>query len=112
MSALQISCITIFFIISRCLVFETEAEVVLVLEYASGGELFDYINGYGSSCDDKHDLHVGGLSDAEARKMFRQLVSAVQYLHEVSLPSYFSCTVFVSLYLVAASAILLQSSTS
>ena len=41
------------------------------MEYASGGELYDYI-------DDKK-----GLEDKEARKFFRQIVSAINYLHQV-----------------------------
>ena len=42
------------------------------MEYASGGELYDYI-------DDKK-----GLEDKEARKFFRQIVSAINYLHQVT----------------------------
>ena len=43
------------------------------MEYASGGELYDY-------CNDKQ-----GLYDDEARKFFRQIISAVHYLHTVSI---------------------------
>ena len=52
--------------------YENQQKIVLVMEYASGGELYDYIN-------DRKGLH-----DDEARKYFRQIVSAVHYLHEVS----------------------------
>eukprot|EP00127_Corallochytrium_limacisporum_P000022 Clim_evm1s2 gene=Clim_evmTU1s2 len=43
----------------------------LVMEYLSGGELFDYV------CDNG----VYGLSENEARKYFRDVCSAVAYLH-------------------------------
>ena len=52
-------------------VYENQEKIVLVMEYASGGELYDYI-------DDKK-----GLEDKEARKFFRQIVSAINYLHQV-----------------------------
>ncbi len=51
--------------------YENAEKIVLVMEYASGGELYDYI-------DDKR-----GLEDKEARKFFRQIVSAISYLHKV-----------------------------
>jgi len=52
------------------------------MEYASGGELFDYINSQSDlGSNDGH--HLGGLSEGEARQFFSHLVSAVQYLHEV-----------------------------
>ena len=51
--------------------YENQEKIVLVMEYASGGELYDYI-------DDKK-----GLEDKEARKFFRQIVSAINYLHQV-----------------------------
>jgi len=54
------------------------------MEYASGGELFDYINSQTDGNSSGHSTpNLGGLSEAEARQFFRQLVSAVQYLHEV-----------------------------
>jgi len=49
------------------------------MEYANGGELFDYIN----SQPETTDGNPAGLSEAESKHFFRQLVSAVQYLHEV-----------------------------
>jgi serine/threonine protein kinase len=65
-------------------VFDTEKEVVLVMEYANGGELFDHVNSSSSSnsacCS---YISTGGLCEHEARKIFRQLVSAVHYLHKV-----------------------------
>lgn len=41
----------------------------LVLELASGGELFDYI------------VARGKLKEKEARKFFRQIISGVEYCH-------------------------------
>jgi len=55
------------------------------MEYASGGELFDYINSQSvlDGSDDQHSRSLGGLREEETRQLFRQLVSAIRYLHEV-----------------------------
>lgn len=49
---------------------ETERHMGIILEYASGGELFDYI------------LNQRYLADEKARKLFAQLISGVGYLHK------------------------------
>lgn len=49
---------------------ETERHIGIILEYASGGELFDYI------------LNHRYLKDNAARKLFAQLISGVGYLHK------------------------------
>ncbi|KAI0200901.1 hypothetical protein F4808DRAFT_460412 [Astrocystis sublimbata] len=49
---------------------ETERHIGIVLEYASGGELFDYI------------LNHRYLKDNAARRLFAQLISGVGYLHK------------------------------
>lgn len=49
---------------------ETERHIGIILEYASGGELFDYI------------LNHRYLKDPSARRLFAQLVSGVGYLHK------------------------------
>lgn len=41
----------------------------LVLEYLTGGELFDYI------------IANGKLEEREAVRLFRQIVSAMEYIH-------------------------------
>ncbi|KAK5614816.1 hypothetical protein CRENBAI_012239, partial [Crenichthys baileyi] len=51
-------------------VFENKDKIVIVMEYASQGDLYDYI------CDKKN------LSEREARHFFRQIVSAVHYCHQ------------------------------
>ncbi|XP_077504888.1 maternal embryonic leucine zipper kinase-like isoform X2 [Amblyomma americanum] len=50
-------------------VIETDTKIYLVLEYCPGGELFDYI------------VEKERLSEEEARHFFRQIVSAVAYIH-------------------------------
>ncbi|XP_047145876.1 maternal embryonic leucine zipper kinase isoform X1 [Hydra vulgaris] len=50
-------------------VVETDEDIFLVLEYVSGGELFDYI------------VSRERLSEKESRSFFRQIVSAVAYIH-------------------------------
>jgi protein-serine/threonine kinase len=52
---------------------ETERHIGIILEYASGGELFDYI------------LQHRFLKDNAARRLFAQLVSGVGYLHKAGI---------------------------
>jgi len=53
-------------------ILETETEIFIVMEYAAGGELFDYIVAHKR------------VRDREARHFFRQIVSALDYCHSVS----------------------------
>ena len=53
-------------------VFETEKEFFIVMDYVQSGELFDYIVSHGK------------LSEPEARRIFRQLISAIDYCHQAS----------------------------
>ncbi|XP_038054426.1 NUAK family SNF1-like kinase 1 [Patiria miniata] len=50
-------------------VFESRDKIIMVMEHAAGGELYDYIND-------------GKVSATEAKRLFRQIVSAVHYLHK------------------------------
>lgn len=52
-------------------VLESESHFFLVMEYCSGGELFDHI------------VEKNRLSEAQSRTFFRQIVSAVVYLHSL-----------------------------
>ncbi|BET02367.1 NUAK family SNF1-like kinase [Nesidiocoris tenuis] len=51
-------------------VFENRDKMVLVMEYASGGELFDYLT--------KHKV----LEESEARRIFRQIAMGIYYCHK------------------------------
>ncbi|KAK1902222.1 NUAK family SNF1-like kinase 2 [Dissostichus eleginoides] len=51
-------------------VFENKDKIVIVMEYASRGDLYDYI------CDKR------SISERDARSFFRQIVSAVHYCHQ------------------------------
>uniref|UniRef100_A0A2K5WLT5 non-specific serine/threonine protein kinase n=1 Tax=Macaca fascicularis TaxID=9541 RepID=A0A2K5WLT5_MACFA len=51
-------------------VFENSSKIVIVMEYASRGDLYDYIS------------ERQQLSEREARHFFRQIVSAVHYCHQ------------------------------
>jgi MAP/microtubule affinity-regulating kinase len=57
-------------------VFEDEDQIYIVMEYANGGELFDYI------------VSKGLLKEKEARFFFRQILSAVDYCHKVKRTTY------------------------
>ncbi|XP_053086259.1 serine/threonine-protein kinase SIK2a isoform X4 [Pangasianodon hypophthalmus] len=54
-------------------VMETKNMLYLVTEYAKNGEIFDYLANHGR------------LSEAEARRKFWQILSAVEYCHERSI---------------------------
>jgi serine/threonine protein kinase len=47
------------------------------MEYASGGELYDYLN------------RMKRIPESQARAIFRQIVSAVHFLHKVYQYFYF-----------------------
>ncbi|GMS95038.1 hypothetical protein PENTCL1PPCAC_17213 [Pristionchus entomophagus] len=49
---------------------ETEEKFFLIMEYCSGGEMFDYI------------VRKARLEESEARHFFRQLVQAMAYIHD------------------------------
>lgn len=49
-------------------VIETNSEIILIMEYASGGELYDLISN-------------GNLTEVEARKIFQQIIFGLEYIH-------------------------------
>jgi len=50
-------------------VFETSSHLFLVIEYAEGGELFDYL------------VERGKLEPEEALRFFQQIISGLDYCH-------------------------------
>ncbi|XP_012931071.1 sperm motility kinase Z-like [Heterocephalus glaber] len=56
-------------IIKLLQVIQTEEEVYMVMEYASGGELINRIH------------ETSGPQEEEARRIFWQIICAIQYLH-------------------------------
>ena len=54
-------------------VISTPTDIFMVMEYVSGGELFDYIV--------KH----GKLKEEDARRFFQQIISGVDYCHRSGL---------------------------
>jgi len=50
-------------------VISTPSDIFMIMEYVSGGELFDYI------------VKQGKLQESEARKFFQQIISGVDYCH-------------------------------
>ncbi len=55
-------------------VIETADNIYIMMEYASGGELFDYI------------VANKRVKEKEARSFFRMVLSAIDYCHQVHLP--------------------------
>jgi carbon catabolite-derepressing protein kinase len=53
-------------------VVSTPTDIIIVLEYA-GGELFNYI------------VNNGRMSEAQARRMFQQIMSGVEYSHRLKI---------------------------
>lgn len=57
-------------------VYESPECIWIVMEFASGGELFDYI------------VKNGMIKEPEARHFFRQILSAVEYCHMVNITNH------------------------
>jgi len=53
-------------------VFESPKSLFIVMERFTGGELFDYI------------VNHGRVKEKESRRFFRQIISAVEYCHQVN----------------------------
>ncbi|KAI9193352.1 serine/threonine-protein kinase MARK1-like protein [Polychytrium aggregatum] len=52
-------------------VIDTPKELYLIMEYAAGGEIFDYLVAHGR------------MKEKEARRHFRQIISAIEYCHNL-----------------------------
>ena len=52
---------------------ETSTTLCMIMEYAEGGELFNYIIG------------KGYLSEDESREIFQQIIDAIYYLHRMGI---------------------------
>lgn len=64
------NCEKLIFFRPHYLVFENKEKMVLVMEIAAGGELYDYLSE--RKC----------LEENEARRIFRQISTAVYYCHK------------------------------
>ena len=53
-------------------IIETELQLFLIMQYAQGGELFDYI------------VKNPNLDEKEAFKFFSQIISGVEYIHQLN----------------------------
>merc|ERR1740117_920447 len=51
-------------------VIDTPTDIYTIMEYIPGGELFDYI------------VSSGRLDEGEARRMFQEIISGVEYCHK------------------------------
>ena len=54
-------------------IIETSRKLYLIMEYASGGELFDYI------------VNKSRLDENEACRFFHQIISGVEYIHQLGI---------------------------
>lgn len=54
-------------------IIETGKQLYLIMEYASGGELFEYI------------VNKGKVREPEAAKFFHQIINGVNYLHHLGI---------------------------
>ncbi|EGR31917.1 protein kinase domain protein, partial [Ichthyophthirius multifiliis] len=54
-------------------IIETPKQLFLVMEYASGGELFDYI------------VQNTRIKEPEASKIFQQIISGIEYIHKLNI---------------------------
>lgn len=54
-------------------IIESSKQLYLIMEYASGGELFDYI------------VAKGKVKEYEACKFFQQIIDGVEYLHKLNI---------------------------
>ena len=57
----------------------TRTHLCIVMEYASGGDLFEYV------LQNKAPVHGEGIPEASARWFFKQLMVAVEFCHELGI---------------------------
>lgn len=78
-------------------VFENKERIILVLDCATEGELYDYIN------------KRGKLTEKDARRIFRQIVAAVNYCHQVVRGGIWNLLDPVIIFLLCSHFLLIQS---
>lgn len=71
MLAMTLMLIACFLLSLLTKVFENKDKIVLVMQYARGGELYEYVS------------ERKKLPDNEARRIFRQIATAIYYCHKV-----------------------------
>ena len=67
-------------------VIDTKTHVNLVTEYCHGGNLLDYLKRHGQKGKiGKNTFYSNYLSEGRAKNIFRQIVSAISYMHGLGL---------------------------
>lgn len=60
-------------------VFLTPNHLAIVMEFAAGGDMFEYV------IRNKAQVHGQGLKEADARGFFQQLMVALEFCHELGI---------------------------
>ncbi|TPP57984.1 Serine/threonine kinase SAD-1 [Fasciola gigantica] len=81
-------------------VYENRRHLYLILEHVSGGELFDYL------------VRKGRLSPKEARRFFKQIISALDFCHSHCICEPVHPTFVVSLFGLTRFGVMLSMSTT
>ena len=68
-------------------IIETPRQLYLITEYASGGELFDFIV--------KHNR----VKEPEACRFFQEIISGVEYFHKLNIVHRYNIYIYIFIYI-------------